>query len=134
MVRIRVLNAFFSGTIILLGILGLMERLGLSSDLVVRILFALVLVTLLFAGVRARSVQTANMFVDGYRMTPIPNGLAIAMVATGAGIQLLAGGHIRQSAQRICCSRRRHCRCRLDGRFIRSVSAAGGCADTDGTA
>ena len=84
MVRIRVLNAFFSGTIILLGILGLMERLGLSSDLVVRILFALVLVTLLFAGVRARSVQTANMFVDGYRMTPIPNGLAIAMVATGA--------------------------------------------------
>lgn len=84
MVRLRVLNAFFSGTIILLGILGLMERLGLSSDLVVRILFALVLVTIVFAGVRARSVRTTNMFVDGYHMTPIPNGLAIAMVATGA--------------------------------------------------
>lgn len=82
--RLRVLNSFLLGTIILLGILGLLERLGLSSDLVTRLLFALLLVSLLFSGVRARSVRTTDMFVDGYRMTPLPNGLAMAMVATGA--------------------------------------------------
>ncbi|MEP0521515.1 MAG: hypothetical protein ABJD06_15285, partial [Hyphomicrobiales bacterium] len=65
-------------------ILGLLERLGLSGDLVARMLFALALVYTLFAGIRARSVQTNNMFVDGYRMTPLPNGLAMAMVVTGA--------------------------------------------------
>lgn len=84
MTRLKILNAFFFGTIILLCILGLLERLGLSGDLVARMLFALALVYTLFAGIRARSVQTANMFVDGYRMTPLPNGLAIAMVVTGA--------------------------------------------------
>ncbi|MCR9238788.1 MAG: hypothetical protein NXI17_19140 [Alphaproteobacteria bacterium] len=82
--RLRVLNSFLVGTIILLGILGLLERLGLSSDLVTRLLFALLLVSLLFSGVRARSVRTTDMFVDGYRMTPMPNGLALAMIATGA--------------------------------------------------
>lgn len=82
--RLRVLNSFLVGTVILLGILGLLERLGLSSDLVTRLLFALLIVSLLFSGVRARSVRTTDMFVDGYRMTPLPNGLALAMVATGA--------------------------------------------------
>jgi cation/acetate symporter len=82
--RLRVLNSFLLGTIILLGILGLLERLGLSSDLVTRLLFALLLVSLLFSGIRARSVRTTDMFVDGYRMTPLPNGLAMAMIATGA--------------------------------------------------
>ncbi len=82
--RLRVLNSFLLGTIILLGILGLLERLGLSSDLVTRLLFALLLVSLLFSGVRARSVRTTDMFVDGYRMTPLPNGLSMAMIATGA--------------------------------------------------
>lgn len=84
MIRLKILNAFFFGTIVLLCILGLLERLGLSGDLVARMLFALALVYTLFAGIRARSVQTNNMFVDGYRMTPLPNGLAIAMVVTGA--------------------------------------------------
>lgn len=84
MIRLKILNAFFFGTIVLLGILGLLERLGLSGDLVARMLFALALVYTLFAGIRARSVQTTNMFVDGYRMTPLPNGLAMAMVVTGA--------------------------------------------------
>lgn len=84
MIRLKILNAFFFGTIVLLCILGLLERLGLSGDLVARMLFALALVYTLFAGIRARSVQTNNMFVDGYRMTPLPNGLAMAMVGTGA--------------------------------------------------
>lgn len=84
MIRLKILNAFFFGTIVLLCILGLLERLGLSGDLVARMLFALALVYTLFAGIRARSVQTNNMFVDGHRMTPLPNGLAMAMVVTGA--------------------------------------------------
>lgn len=84
MIRLKILNAFFFGTIVLLCILGLLERLGLSGDLVARMLFALALVYTLFAGIRARSVQTNDMFVDGHRMTPLPNGLAMAMVVTGA--------------------------------------------------
>ncbi len=82
--RVRILKGFILGTIVLLCFLGLLERLGLSVDLVARLLFALVLVCILFAGARARTLQTLNIFVDGYRMTPLPNGMAMAIIAIGA--------------------------------------------------
>ncbi|PCJ82919.1 MAG: hypothetical protein COA52_19745 [Hyphomicrobiales bacterium] len=82
--RVKILKGFILGTIVLLCFLGVLERLGLSVDLVARLLFALVLVCILFAGARARSLHTLNIFVDGYRMTPLPNGMAMAIIAIGA--------------------------------------------------
>lgn len=84
MSRSAILTIFVLGVSVLLSILGLLERLGLPADLVVRILFLLILACLLFAGLRARSMQSSALFLDNHRMTPLPNGVAMAIIGVGA--------------------------------------------------